>query len=85
MFRRRADPPPPTPVPLGDAVTTEHLKAAVEAGVGSLKTELRWQRWVLAGLAAVVLGPRVPSAPVIAALTADPNIGPHLLELARGL
>ena len=83
MGRRRApQTPPPEPVALGDAVTTEHLKSAVEAGIGPLKTELRWQRWVLFGLAALTLGPHFPAAPAIAVLSATPDVA-HVIALAR--
>jgi hypothetical protein len=74
----------PSPQPLA-AVTTEHLKAAVDAAVGPVRSELRWQRWLLFVLVAAVFSPKLggPAAPAIAAWTADPNMGPHVFELAR--
>jgi hypothetical protein len=65
-------------------VTTEQLKATVEAAVGPVKTELRWQRWALFALIAAVFSPKLggPTAPAVAAIASDP-LGPHLIALAR--
>jgi hypothetical protein len=65
-------------------VTTEQLKATVEAAVGPVKSELRWQRWLLFALVAAVFSPKLggPSAPAAAALV-DPSIAPQAVQLAR--
>jgi hypothetical protein len=67
-------------------VTTEQLKATVEAAVGPVKSELRWQRWLLFALVAAVFSPKLggPSAPAAVALAADPNFA-HTLMAVRAL
>lgn len=82
MFGRTRKPDHLDETPLA-AVTVEHLKAAVDAAVGPIKSEQKWQRWLIFALAAAVFGPKVPGAPAIAALSADPAIGPHALAIAR--
>ena len=75
----------PDPQPLATGVTTEHLRAAVDAAVGPVRTELRWQRYVVGLLAMAVISPKLggPSAPAIAAIVADPGAAAHLLGLVR--
>jgi hypothetical protein len=54
MPRRRQTQPEPAPALRSGDVTTEQLKATVEAAVGPIKSELRWQRWLLFALVAAV-------------------------------
>jgi hypothetical protein len=85
-MRRPTSPPSPSPRPIlrsGD-VTTEQLKATVEAAVGPVKSELRWQRWLLFALVAAVFSPKLggrPPRPPRRSL--DPNVAPQAVQLAR--
>jgi hypothetical protein len=68
MPRRRQTQPEPAPALRSGDVTTEQLKATVEAAVGPVKSELRWQRWLLFALVAAVFSPKLggPAAPAVA-------------------
>jgi hypothetical protein len=85
MPRRQNRTPEPAPFLRSGDVTTEQLKATVEAAVGPVKSELRWQRWLLFALVAAVFSPKLggPAAPTAASLIADPTVGPHVMHLAR--
>jgi hypothetical protein len=63
MPRRQNPPPNPRPFLRSGDVTTEQLKATVEAAVGPVKSELRWQRWLLFALVAAVFSPKLGGRP----------------------